>query len=459
MQLKKARAGSSLRIGGSLAAAAASLLSGGHAQAQEADLTADADGAVLYYREQGRVQAIEPQLNVAVQVDEDDKFTLNFTADTLSGASPIGAVPSSLPQTFVRPYSIVPLGTPVTMTTASGGSKVVLQPPASGATYQILGSSTDVPANTLPLDHGFKDQRYAGRLGWERSLGSTLKLDLGGAYSHERDYRSESANASLTRDFDSHNTTLNAGVNYERDKSFPVTGTPTPLTAMSADWIGTSAASHELDAVLGVTQVLSRRWLASLSYSFGQAHGYLTDPYKLISVVDPLSGQPVSQLYEARPDSRRKQSLFLDNRIHLPEDIVDLSLRAYKDDWGVKSLTADMRYHYVLGTNMYIEPHLRYYRQNAADFFHYFLTSDSAAPQYASADTRLGKFHALTYGVKFGMSLDDNTDWSVRVEYYDQVGNGSPAEAVGQLRQQNLFPALKAVTVLLGFHYSFPDDD
>lgn len=458
MQLKKTRAAGSLRIGGSLAAAAASLLAGGHAKAQEADPSADVDAAVLYYREQGRVQAIEPQLNISLQADDYDKITLGFTSDTLSGASPIGAVPSSVPQTFVRPYAVIPLGTPVTMTTASGGSQVVIVPPATGATTQILGTSMQVPANTLPLDHGFKDQRYAGRFNWERSLASTFKLDLGGAYSHERDYSSTSLSTSATKDFASHNTTLNAGFNFEWDRSFPVTGTPAALTQMSADWIGNNASSHEMDALLGLTQVMSRRWLMSLSYSYGKANGYLTDPYKLISVVDPVSGQPVSQLYEGRPDSRRKQSLYLDNRIHLPEDVVDLSLRAYKDDWGVKSLTADMRYHYVLGSNMYLEPHVRYYQQGAADFFHYFLTSDTAVPQYASADTRLAKLHALTYGVKFGMSLDDDTEWSLRVEYYDQSGNGSPAVAVGQLRQQNLFPSLRAVTVLLGFHYSFSDE-
>ena len=456
MQLKKLRALRRLRIGGSLAAAAASLLAGGHAKAQEADQSADADAAVLYYREQGRVQAIEPQLNISLQTDDYDKLTLGFTADTLSGASPIGAVPSTLPQTFVRPYAVVPLGTPVTLTSASGRSRIVIVPPATGATTQILGSSTDVPANTLPLDHGFHDQRYAGRLSWERSLSSTWKLDFGGAYSHEHDYRSESLNASATRDFDSHNTTLNAGFNYEWDRSFPAIGTPTPLTLMSADWVGSGASSREMDAVLGLTQVMSRRWLMSLSYSLGQSHGYLTDPYKLISVVDPVSGQPVSQLYEGRPDSRRKQSLYLDNRIHLPQDIIDLSLRAYKDDWGVKSLTADTRYHYVLGSNMYLEPHVRFYEQNSADFFHYFLTSDITVPQYASADLRLAKLHALTYGVKFGMALDDDAEWNVRVEYYDQQGNGSPAGAIGQLQQQNLFPSLKAVTVLLGFRYSFP---
>ena len=46
-------------------------------------------------------------------------------------------------------------------------------------------------------------------------------------------------------------------------------------------------------------------------------------------------------------------------------------------------------------------------------------------------------------------------EFNVRVEYYDQHGNGSPSYAIGQLRQQNLFPDLKAVTVLLGYSYSF----
>jgi len=53
------------------------------------------------------------------------------------------------------------------------------------------------------------------------------------------------------------------------------------------------------------------------------------------------------------------------------------------------------------------------------------------------------------------MPLDVGSEVSIRIEYYDQIGNGSPAFAIGQLRQQNLFPALTAVTVLLGYSYAF----
>src|SRR5271166_2110987 len=454
MQLKSRTIQPGLGLRRALATAAAGLLANGEARAQEAPSTI-IDSAVLVYHEVGRVQAIEPEVNVTQKIDEDRTLTAGFAADSLTGPTPIGAVPSTLTQSYVRPYKIVALGTPVTVTTASGGATVVIIPPATGAKYQVLGASTTVPPNSYPLDHGFHDERMAGNLGWEQALTPTFKIDGGVAYSKEHDYRSESIHIGLSQDFNAHNTTFNAGLNYESDLSFPIGGTPTPLTLMNANWKGPDDSLREVDAVLGITQVMTRRWLTSLSYSFSDLHGYQSDPYKLISVVDPVSGQPTAQLYENRPDSRRKQSLFLENKVHLTSDIVTVALRGYSDDWGIKSFTADLRYRLQMGVDYYVEPHVRYYQQGAADFFHYYLVSGEAMPQYASADTRLAAFHAQTYGAKFGVRLDDNAELNVRVEYYDQHGNGSPANAIGQLRQQDLFPDLKAYTVLLGFTVGF----
>ena len=458
MQLKPRVAAPTPGVRRALAAAAAGLLAGGQAEAQEAPEDAPAttvDSALLVYHEVNRVQAIEPEVNVSHKLNEDSTFNLGITADSLTGATPLGAVPSTLPQTYVRPYKVIPLGTPVTVTSASGGSTVVLVPPPTGAKTQTLAASTIVPSNTYPLDRGFYDRRVAGHLGWEQALTQNLKLDGGVAYSKEHDYRSESAHIGLAQDLNGHNTTLSAAINYESDLSFPIGGTPTPLTQMNGDWKGRNATLHEIDAVVGITQVMSRRWLATLSYSYSDEHGYQTDPYKIISVVDPVSGQPNAQLYESRPDWRRKQSLFFDNKIHLARDVISASVRGFKDDWGIKSLTADLRYRWQIVSDFYLEPHLRYYTQGAADFFHYYLVSGEAVPQYASADTRLAKFHAQTYGMKFGVALNEISELNLRLEYYDQHGNGSPAGAIGQLQQQNLFPDLKAYTVLLGYTFAF----
>jgi len=454
MQLKSRTVQPGRGLRRALATAAAGLLANGEARAQEAPSTI-IDSAVLVYHEVGRVQAIEPEVNVTQKIDEDRTLTAGFAADALTGPTPLGAVPSTLAQTYIRPYKIVPLGTPVTVTTASGGATVVIIPPPTGAKYQVLAASTTVPPNTYPLDHAFHDQRMAGNLGWEQALTPAFTIDGGVAYSKEHDYRSESIHIGFAQDFIAHNTTLNAGLNYESDLSFPIGGTPTALTLMNANWKRPDTTLREVDAVLGITQVMTRRWLTSLSYSFGDLHGYQSDPYKLISVVDGASGQPTAQLYESRPDSRRKQSLFLENKVHLTSDIVTVALRGYSDDWGIKSLTADLRYRLQMGADYYVEPHVRYYEQGAANFFHYYLVSGEAMPQYASADTRLAAFHAQTYGAKFGVRLDENAELNVRVEYYDQHGNGSPVSAIGQLRQQDLFPDLKAYTVLLGFTIGF----
>ena len=458
MQLKPKTLPATAGLRRMLATAATGLLAGTHANAQEAppDVpTTTLDTGILYYHENGRVRAIEPDLNLTQQINENSILTLGFTVDAVTGPTPLGAVPSTLPQTYVRPYKVIPLGTRVTVTTASGGSVVTLVPPATGATTETLAASSTVPANTYPLDSSFKDLRYAARMGWQQTLDAGLAVNGGLAYSKEHDYRSESVNLGISKDFNQHNTTLNAGVNYESDLSFPLGGTPSPLTVMNGDWKGPDASRDEIDAVLGLTQIMTRRWLTSLSYSYSTGHGYQNDPYKIISVVDPVSGQPTSQLYESRPDSRHKQSLYLENKVHLPKDVVEFDVRGYKDDWGIKSVTADLRYRYMLPGSAYLEPHARYYQQGAANFFDYYLVDGQALPEFASADTRLAKFRALTYGLKFGLPLDEGSEFSIRVEYYEQRGDGTPADAIGQLRQQNLFPALTAVTVLLGYSYAF----
>ena len=63
---------------------------------------------------------------------------------------------------------------------------------------------------------------------------------------------------------------------------------------------GASAAGRSIDdtkdvfdLVVGVTQVVSRNFLFQVNYSFSDSSGYLNDPYKILSVVDGLTGDPV----------------------------------------------------------------------------------------------------------------------------------------------------------------------
>ncbi len=129
------------------------------------------------------------------------------------------------------------------------------------------------------------------------------------------------------------------------------------------------------------------------------------------------------------------------------------------DTWGVRSQTAQLRTRWWSPTRQqYIEPAVRWYHQDAADFFTPWLsTVDEASTRYASADPRLATFHALTYGLKYGYELGDrlhraSSEFTVRLEYYQQTLDiNKPAP--GPLQGLNLYPGLKAVLVQFGFSY------
>ena len=414
------------------------------------------DAALLVYQEAGgRVMATEPTLDLSVHGADGRELSVGLVADAISGATPNGAVPSDQPQNFVTPIKVQ--SSTATVSSASGGSTIIHLPPTPGQiATAALGRQYTVPANTLPVDKGFRDHRGAFTLGWAQPLGDITEVGFGGGYSRESDYQAITVNAHVSQNFNTNNTTVSLALNGEFDSSFPFGGIPTPLTVMNAQWkTPTSRNKDQAGFVLGLTQVVTRRWLMQLNYAFDQQSGYQNDPYRVISVVDPVSGEPTSTLYENRPDRRQSQSIYWDNKLDLGPAITDLALRYYTDSWGITSSTAELSERIDLGSSFYIEPTARWYHQSAANFFHYYLVGNQPLPAYASSDIRLGTFSALTYGGKIGFDISPRSEFYVKAEYYQQTGNGHPADAIGQLKRQNLFSGTKAAIVFLGYSWDF----
>ncbi len=454
MQLKASRTRPSGKgqVGASLAAATCALLGTAASKpvlAQEIGHWSF-DTAGLYYGEgNGRVHDYSVDVLAKSQVEEDKYLTMNFTFDTLSGASPNGAAPSASPQVFVRP---------VTLTRTSGGTII------------RGGGNLLVAPGELPVDSSFKDMRVAGSVDWQRPLGRLTQLTYGGGASVEHDYTHFGFDAHVARDFNERNTTLTAGLAWSDDTVKPIGGSPTPfspvISAEAAQYYGIDTSGggshpkHVFDALLGVTQVLGPRMIAQVNYSVDNADGYLTDPYKFISVVDPLTGGLLPgpdagsglYLYENRPSSRQKRALFGLIKRDIAGDVVDLSYRRMTDDWGIKSSTAEMHVRFNFSDGKYLQPHLRYYSQNAADFYHTVLLASGSLPTYASADYRLAAFDATTVGIEFG-SKTSAGEFMSRLEVYRQTGSPDPASRVGSLAGVNLYPGLKAVILQIGYKF------
>ncbi|OED44226.1 hypothetical protein AB833_01930 [Chromatiales bacterium (ex Bugula neritina AB1)] len=400
----------------------------------------DISSALLLYSESDRVRAVEPVINANKALDTDESINIKLTVDTLTGASASGAVPSTQPQTFTRP---------------------------SGDGSYVTG------ARSIPLDDTFLDSRAALALTWSRPAFQETQSELGFNISKEYDYLSIGTSASIAKNLNDNNTTVTTGFSLARDTIDPVGGAPVPFALMQPQGVAPiresgSQSKTLVDLIAGVTQVIDENSLFQINYSFGRSNGYLNDPYKFVSVVDPINGAPVFDnaldaslprvVFENRPDSRTKHGLYGQYKrfIQSSGDILDATYRFTVDDWGINSHTIDLKYRKLLSNGKFLQPHIRWYQQDAADFYTPFLVSGEE-PQsgdtssLASADYRIGEFTGYTIGLEYGQ-VNPHNSWSVALEYYLQTGD-EPAGKFGELETLELYPDVDAV--LLRVLYDF----
>lgn len=429
MQLKRIA-----NISTALAAASCSLL-GHHAQAGTVLDDWQFNSAILLYNESDHVSAGEGILTARGDFGDDHFLNLGLVLDALTGASATGAVAQPNVQSFTRP---------------------------SGR------GSYDVAAGDTPLDDTFHDTRVQLDASWEQPLAQNWRITAGGHISKEYDYLSLGVNSSLAYDFNQKNTTASLGLAYSHDSIEPEGGIAIGFAPMllrrnfASDDAYQSAfnatrnraddTKDTLDVLLGLTQVINRDWLMQFNYSLSVADGYMTDPFKLVSVVDS-NGVVQQNLYENRPDSRTKHSLYWQNKLHVNGTFLDASYRYMWDDWELKSHTADVKWRLPLGEQWYVEPQLRYYQQTAAEFYLPFLRQNAALPEYASADYRIGKMSAYTLGAKFGTTLAPGNELSFRIALYQQKPENDGVTAPGVLAELELYE--KVTAVMAQVSYSF----
>lgn len=399
----------------------------------------DFNTALLYYGEgDDRVQDLSLSLMSRRTFVDDRYLSLGLTVDALTGATPNGALPQDVAQTFTQP----------------SGKHTFTTPPGE-----------------LPIDDTFRDTRVAISADWQQPLGRLWAMNVGATASAEFDYTHLGVNARLSRDFNNRNTTLSGGIAFAQDELDPVGGTPIGLTQMrNVDDLGNRTGKDSkdvFDVILGVTQVVTKNFLVQVNYSYSDSSGYLSDPYKIVTVVDGTTGDAVPILppvpedvgpshlnfFEHRPDSRVKHSLYTQGKYYMDGKVLDASYRYMTDDWEIDSHTVDMRLRFPMRNDSYLEPHVRFYSQTAADFYQLSLVDGVPLPEYASADHRLGDFDAITAGLKYGWKTGGGNDMNVRLEFYRQSSNVSPSELIGNQVGRDNTPDLNAIIFQFGYKF------
>ncbi len=300
-----------------------------------------------------------------------------------------------------------------------------------GVTDSIAGAT---PTGALPLAAGdpvptayMKDFRRAANLDFTSQI-KAVNLDVGYGISRESDYLSHGWSVNTLTDFNQKNTRLLLGY----------AGTDDTIREPILGW-ATDRKKRGGDFIVGVTQLFSPNESATVNVSFGRLSGYLADPYKIVSTtmlnVDPGTYYTVP---ENRPGDKNKFSVFLGSNSNFGsiDGALDASYRFYHDSFGVTSHTGTLRWLQSLGDDFVLEPSVRYYRQSAADFYHYNLdaagivtaydpatgeTGTGSAPYYSS-DYRLSRLNSVDLGIKLTWRLSSRVSADVAYDRYTTRG-------------------------------------
>lgn len=355
------------------------------------------DTSYLSYVEADERVSVSKTLANLTRVQENGSVSVNLVHDTMSGASPTGAIKSS--------------DSAVTFTSASGGGGF------------SAGRDGDYSKSY------FEDTRIQAGLAIERDYRPDLTFSIGGAVSQESDYDSLGVDIGVAKESQNRLTTYTAGLAYTTDTIYrsDTGGTPEPLGNVQNNRPFTEGLRTTVNTVLGFTRVLNKQTLAQFNVSAGLSNGYHSDPYKIISAAD-AQDRILANFHDSRPESRLRTTAYAQivHELGGSKNTLRASYRLYRDDWGVASHTGDFRYRHQLTNKQYLEPHVRVYWQSEADFYQRKLNVDEAlnpilpGSGFASADYRLDSMSSVTFGMKYGVNLTRQAQLRFRAEYLDQ---------------------------------------
>lgn len=301
-----------------------------------------------------------------------------YVHDALSGATPSGAAP---PNQYNYDF-----GFPV----------------------PILG---DTNSSSVPLQH-MEEVRNSIALQLPVTLG-VHEITPSAAYSDESDYKSTGGALNYALQLNEKNTTLNAGLAGTWDRVL--------------DTLGVWHDKTSFDVLLGVNQLLGPKTVLGVTFTYGQAYGYLNDPYRfIVGATDPqLDADNPAGTPEQRPTFKQKEVV----RVSLTQFVtpanasVEAAYRFYHDSFDITAQTVELTWYQNIGKHVVLAPSFRYYYQTQAYFYYEILPgSIYDPPQYYSPDYRLSQMQTFAVGLNLTVKATKWLMLDATYKYYAMQG-------------------------------------
>lgn len=281
---------------------------------------------------------------------------------------------------------------------------------------------TAVTGATRPqrkINEPFEKSRSQIIVGVEQGFANGVTAAANVYRSQEVDYQSTAIIGTVSKELNDKNTTLTVRAQYNAD----LVGKIQP----DGDIVNTRKKVYT--GALNVTHLLSPTTVLDAGYDIVFLRGFLSDPYRQVTIIDNLGGSVTTD--ELHPSRRTRQAVSgkLTQVIPKIKGAFIGGYRYYFDNWSVKSHTADLKFNKYVMSDLILSVNYRYYIQGAA----YFTKNKYAGDEYLTtgyrtADYKLKAFSSNNFGISLeyllrGISalnpdLDFLQNSSVEVNYF-----------------------------------------
>ncbi|MGD0525981.1 MAG: DUF3570 domain-containing protein [Polyangiaceae bacterium] len=257
-------------------------------------------------------------------------------------------------------------------------------------------------------------------------------VGVGGSVSREPDYLSYGVYATVVKDFDEKNWTLNFGYGFSHDTAGRCGGEGGPGPSCTPF----SVFSRQLQRGSfngGIAWVVDRASLASVSADVIIENGDQSKVYRYIPLFSPSvaasmpNGASIDYVNSVRLPERPLEQLPLERRRfaltgryahRFDGSTLRLEERFYDDDWGLVASSTDARWIFDLGKRFVVWPHARLHVQGSASFWQKAYVSNNPngspntwdIPLYRTGDRELGPLWTTEGGLGIKWYLGKEAD-------------------------------------------------
>lgn len=260
----------------------------------------------------------------------------------------------------------------------------------------LSSASIDVMTQGSP----YEEERIETSIGADY-LHDRTTLSISHTNSSEEDYEANSVGFGLSQEFFGDMTTLS--LNYSKGEDIVRRNLREEGVIVESFDVG--EATHQRFSI-GVTQVLTPKWIVAINVESVIDEGFLNNPYRSVRYLGN-SGEELTQP-ELYPTTRNSDAVALRSLYYLPwRASFRLEGRKFVDSWGIEATTYELRYLHPIGEHIMLEAKYRGYEQTAADFYADLFPFESAQ-NFLARDKELSEYSNTAFGLGASYTFKTN---------------------------------------------------